>query len=172
MPEPWSKPLGVLSIEDFKRNPVWEFVHEEVAHAPDIWVHPVTDLPVESLALRLVGTEVQLRNGLNVWATLSNISLGSKRITDQFLCLSVERDGQWFEMARYFDVDYERRGPQQLAEFLKTPIDGIFPIDYDISRFVARDYEATRGHINRMPTEVLSPDERFGLLRLLRPETP
>jgi hypothetical protein len=154
-----------LTVDDLRQDPVWEFVHEEEIEDDEVCVRAVTELPVSSVTLRVVGTTVTLSDGSRRWATLSNITLTSRRETDQFLCLSVEHHGAWFEMSRYHDVDYARRGPRQLAEFLGLPIDAVFPITYDISSLVRGTYEATRGTIPSETREILSREERRRLIR-------
>ena len=147
------KQIDELSSEDFLKHPVWEYTGCELS------VVPVNVLPVRSLANRLVGTEVELANESHVWACLSNISLSCLRHNQHFLVVSVEKEGVWFHLARYHDVDFDQRGPEKLAEYLGLPLGDVFPIAYDISAVVARDMPLARGVIPAEPPERLSMDE-------------
>lgn len=146
-----------LTVADLAEHPVWEFVGGELT------VAPVVDLTVDSLLNRIVGTQVQLANGSRAWGTLSNVSLRNARSTSQFLTLSIENKGDWFHLGRYHDVDYDERGPKQLAEFLGLPITSVFPILYDISNVVSADPALVKGSIPLEPQERLSRDELIQL---------
>ena len=106
------KPIENLTVSDLSRFPVWEYVT-----AGDTAVKSVGDLPVESLQDRVVGTRVQLANGDRLWAIMSGVSLRDPRSTRHFLTLSIEKDGGWFHLARYFDVDYAARAPVSWLTF-------------------------------------------------------
>jgi hypothetical protein len=146
-----------LTVTDLVEHPVWEYVGGEPV------VVPVTDLPVDSLLNRIVGTQVHLANGNRVWSTLSNVSLRNPRSASHFLTLSIENKGEWFHLRRYHDVDYDERGPEQLAEFLGLPVTSIFPIRFDISDIVSADPLMVRGYVPLEPPEKLSRDELIQL---------
>jgi hypothetical protein len=57
-------------------------------------MQPIAQLPVTHLRNRIIGTKITLHNGNVRWAILGNIELGSRRSTEQFLTLSVERGGK------------------------------------------------------------------------------
>jgi len=156
-----------LTLNDVADHPVWEYVNDE-AKAPETAVRPVEQLPVKHLAGRFVGTRVRLHNGSYQWAMLSNISLGNLRLTKHFLCVGIEKDGRWFELARYHDVDFERRSPTELAKFLGLLVSEVFPIEYDISQFAIGLPAILRGTIPETPEERLSKDE---LLKLALEDT-
>ena len=147
-----------LTLRDVQEHPVWEFISDEGV-SPDTAVRPVPNHPVRDLKGRLLGTQVRLRNGTYHWAILSNISLDSLRETRHFLCVSIEKNGRWFHLARYHDVDYEERGPAGLAGFLGLSISEILPIEYDISALAVGDPSVLKGTIPREPEERLSLDE-------------
>jgi hypothetical protein len=151
------KEVDEVTVDDLIKYPVWEHVGCETT------VRPVIPLPVDSLQNRAVGTQVKLANGSRLWAVLSNISLRNPRHTSQFLALSIEKDGKWFHLPRYFDVEYDRMGPKQLAEFLGLPIDSVFPIEYDLSGIVKADTGITKGYIPLEPEERLSEDELMNM---------
>jgi len=142
-----SKSVGQLDVADLTKYPVWEYTNTE--EVDELQVKPVVDLPVGTLRNRVVGTQVRLHNGSERWAVLSNVSLRDPRRTRHFLVLSLERNRQWFHLARYFDADYEAAGPAQLAAFLGLPIDDVFPMTYDLSGVAVGAGEAVRGTVLR-----------------------
>lgn len=144
------KPVEELTIADFQITRVWEYVR-----GGETIVSPVSELPATSLQNRIVATIVRLADGTGLWATLSNMSLTDRRSNMHFLTLSVEKDGAWFHLGRYFDVDYEKRGPQQLARFLGLPVGRVFPIRYDLSDVIAADPSIVKGSIPLEPQERL-----------------
>ncbi len=153
-----SKPVEELQISDLNQYAVWEYITEEIA-SDETWVQPVTDYPITSLSNRIVGTKVRLKNCVEYWAILSNISLNDPKSTEHFLTLWIERETKWFEMARYFDVDYHKRGPVQLADFLGITVDDIFPIAYDISSVAVGRKEVICGTIPLEPKDKLTYEE-------------
>jgi hypothetical protein len=156
------KSVEELTVGDLARHPIWEYTNSE-SDCDETVVIPVRKIPVTSLQNRLVGTRVTLANGDLLWATLSNVSLTDIRATRQFLMISMENDGTWFHLARYFDVEYGRSGPEQLAGFLRLPVNGVFPIEYDISTLVRANDQFTRGMIPIEPEERLSLEELIAL---------
>jgi len=152
------KDVGELTVEDLLAHPVWQFTNNE-----DTTVRPVKRIPVASLAGRILGTEVVLANRTKVWASFGNIAEHSPQRTAHFLAASFERDGRWFHLARYHDVDYEKRGPEQLAAFLGLPVDDVFPISYDVRKFAKGDPLALCGVIPKEPQERLTEDELIAL---------
>jgi hypothetical protein len=152
-----SKPISSIAVIDLLANPVWQFVTED---SPDETSdRPVTGIPVDSVAGSVVGTQVRLANGSQVWALIGNVDLRSARLTEHFLTLSVETGGTWFNLARYFDADYAERGPEALAQFLNLPVDQVFPIAYDIRAYAQGDQEALCGLVSQEPRERLSRAE-------------
>lgn len=151
-----------LTAGDLRAHPVWEYVMDD-PDALETVVQPVADLPVRDLGGRLVGIQVRLRNGDRHWAICSNISLGSPIATRHFLCLWIEKDGQWFSLARYHDSDFERRSPAKLGEFLGLAPEDVFPIEYDISDIAVGNQAVVWGLIPEMPEEVLEEGELIEL---------
>jgi hypothetical protein len=104
----------------------------------------------------LWGTLITLSNGPRVWAMISNIDTASETLTEQFMTLSVENDGNWFHLARYHDFDYAQRGPEQLAQFR---VDDVFPITYDVRSHVLGDPKVLCGVIRKEHIRTLSAAE-------------
>src|SRR5262245_15366007 len=98
-------PVDSLQPKDLVRHPVWEFVSTD--EPEETHVHPVAELPTDSLENRIVGAKVQLSNGSRVWALLGNIDVNDARRTRHFLTVSMLVRDEWFHLARYHDVDHE-----------------------------------------------------------------
>lgn len=161
------KPVTALTISDLQRFPVWEFdlAHEGLPGHDESWVIPVRKLPVTDLANRVIGTKAQLASGKSVYCLLGNIDLQHEQKTTQFLTATLlKADGDSFFLARYFDVDYARQGPEALADFLALPVEEVFPISYDISSAANGLETVTKGLIKREMTDKLSDEERFALV--------
>lgn len=149
------KRLTDVTIADLEAFPVWDFTAEPET---SLCIQPVECLPVADLRNRVVGTKVTLHSGKKYWAILGNIDLSNEAATEHFLTLSIEKCGRWFDLARYHDVDYQQRGPRQLAEFLGLPLTSVFPIKYDLSFCVCSDSPSTKGVIPLEPREKLPQD--------------
>lgn len=156
-----TKAIESLRVSDLRATPVWEYVNCE--GADETAVRAVKRVPVQSLDGRLVGTEVELANGARVWALIGNIDADDPRLTEHFITLSVERNGQWFTLARYHDVDYAENGPEALARFLGLPVGDMFPISYDVRKYVRGDPAALAGKVLKEPREKLSRAEIIAL---------
>ncbi len=158
-----SKPAEFLTASDLSQYPVWEFVNDCSADS-DTLVCPFLRLPTNDLNNKLVGTEVRLANDNLIWAILENIVVQSPRETRHFLLITFLKDsGARFSMSRYHDPDYEAFGPPALAHFLGLPIDDVFPISYDVSRFADGDPDALTAEIQKKPTETLSEFELIAM---------
>jgi hypothetical protein len=156
MTEPLTRPFLSLQVSDLQRYPVWESV---IDTEPDVTVFPLTQLPVDSLSGRIVGTHVRLGCGQQTWSMILYTDTQDARKNEHFVQLDIERDGRWFFLSRYWDVDYERNGPQALAQFLGMELDDVFPIDWDVSQYAKGHPAALSGFILREPRERLPIDE-------------
>lgn len=157
-----AKAIDALQIADLMSYPVWEFTNTE--EVDETYVVPVTPIPVADLDNRILGCQIVLANGQQVWARIGNFHPSDMRSTQQFMSLSVERNGSWFPLARYFDVDYARGGPQELATFLGLTVDEVFPISYDFRQYVIGDPAVLAGQVPKEPNVKLSRDERMSLI--------
>ncbi len=153
-----------LTPEDLKVNPVWEYRSgDDDENISDTIMCPVEDLPVSSLDGRTVGAETTLANGSKVWVSFWNVCLDNPRESADGLSIGVFKNltsPERFYLARYYDGDYEKAGPEALATFLCLPVDAVFPINYDISAFCKGDPASLRGVIDRKPKERLTDDDR------------
>jgi hypothetical protein len=114
-----------LQVSDLEKHPVWEVLIDN--DAEEVTVFPVADVPVLDLTGKIIGTIVRLANGQPVWATLSYLDSRDPRKSELFLMLNLEKNGEWFALARYWDVDREERGPEALARFLSLGVEEVFP---------------------------------------------
>ena len=106
-----------------------------------------------------MAARVRLASGDYVWSLLGNVDPDSARRTEHFLTLAIERTGSWFQLARYHDADYAERGPEALARFLDRPLQEVFPIEYNIRRFVKSWSPALAGLVHAEPRERLTQAE-------------
>jgi hypothetical protein len=160
-----------LQVADFKMYPVWELLLDD--DAEEVSVVPVEKLPVTSLDGRVVGTQFRLANEQLVWAAVSNLSTKDPQLNAHLMVARIERDGNWFNLDRYWDVTYPQWGPQALSKFLGLSIEEIFPISYDLTSYAIGNQEALIGRIYSEPRERLSDKEILGLVRrAARPEEP
>lgn len=155
------KQVESLTVADFQAFPVWKFSLDE--SQDDTLVSPLKKTPVKNLDGKIVGCMVKLANGKSVWGILGNIDAAEPRLTQEFLTLSVENDGKWFHLKRYFDPGYGKSEPKGLAKFLGLDVDDVFPIVYDVTRHVAGNRDALKGEIPKKPKKKLSEDERIAL---------
>lgn len=128
-----------LTIEHLKIYPVWEFVTSREEEYGETAMIPIKNYPVASMKGRIIGTEVTLNNGQKKWASMGSLHPNNSRRTQQFLNISIYSDDDIFHLARYFDSNYDIHGPEGLAKFLNLEVDVIFPISYDVSKFVLGD---------------------------------
>jgi hypothetical protein len=148
------KPIESLTAADLLAHPVWQYTNRD--GACETFVRAVKRLPVKNLTGKVIGTQVRLANGRQVWALLGNLDVSNPKLTEHFLTLSIERDGDWFALARYHDFDYTDCGPDALARFLGLNIDEVFPICFDVRSFAVGDPAALVGCARKEPTERLS----------------
>jgi hypothetical protein len=153
-----------LQISDLEKHPVWEVIIDN--EAEEVSVFPVADVPVLDLTGRIIGTTVRLANGQSVWAILSYLDTQDARKSELFLLLNLEKNGAWFALARYWDVDREERGPEAIARFLGLQVDEVFPIAYDVTKYAQGERSALVGVVPREPREKLPRDE---IIRLAVP---
>jgi hypothetical protein len=162
------KPVESLTVADFQAHPVWEWLNDD--EIGETMLQPVEMLPVESLDNRIVGAQVRLANGSLVWASFGNFDVTNPRATQHFLALSIERSGEWFHLARYFDVGFSAHSPEALARFLGLHVDDVFPIAVDVRRYVRGDPAALTAIVLKEPQERLTREEIRALI--FRKSTP
>ena len=153
---------NIPNSELFK-HPLWEFALDREEEQGETAIRPVKRLPVDSLTNKVAVVSVTLAGGMICKAMLSNVDLQNKRKTEQFITLSVESEGKWFHLARYFDGD-ENHSSDNLARFLNLHTNLVFPVSYDLTGIAIGLEDVVKGQIPRVPKEILSSDERMKLL--------
>jgi hypothetical protein len=148
------KNIEALRITDLRKFAVWEFVNDERPNR--ILVRPVKRTSVSHLRGRVIGTQVRLANGMSIWALLGNVDARNATLNQHLLTISVLCNNHWFTMARYHDIDRERRGAAEIAKFLGLAIDQVFPITYDLRTICKGLSSALVGKIDKEPTEKLT----------------
>ena len=158
-----AKRFDRLKVGDFQKHPVWEFANDlEAVAGTELMMRPVWELPVTTLANRVVGTQVTLHDGTSHWAVLGQSP--SPPSFDPAVYYALHRTfGAWYDLARYFDSQYSRRGPSQLAEFLGLTVADVFPISYDISSVALGRQEVISGLILADAPRKLSKEELINL---------
>jgi hypothetical protein len=69
-------------------------------------------------------------------------------------------------LARYWDLDYEKNGPDALAQFLGLSKPEIFLISYDLTAYVTGEHSVLVGNVLMEPRLRLPEDE---IIRLAVP---
>jgi hypothetical protein len=92
------KQVDTLQVADLQAHPVWQYTNRE--GGDETFVRPVKRVPIANLSGKVVGTQVMLANGRRAWALIGNVDPTNARLTEHFITLSVERDGQWFTLSR------------------------------------------------------------------------
>lgn len=156
-----SKSASSITVADLEANPVWQFTGQD--EPDETFVRVVKSLPVRDLNGKIVGTQVRLANGNQVWALIGNVDASNTGSTEHFLTMSVECGGEWFHLARYHDVDRAEHGPEALARCLGLRVDEVFPISYDLRPYVEGGPAALRGVVQQEPGERLARAELLAM---------
>jgi hypothetical protein len=159
-----------IPIEELKQQHVWEIEMDDEINKDGSFMTPVSNLPVNSLENRLVFLDVCLANGLKVAGLLGNVCLNDVEANEEFLSLSVESNGEWYHLDKYFGVMYNSTGPRGggpagLCQFLGLEANEVFPISYDISDIAVGPVEITEGMIPMEPKRRITQRERASLFR-------
>ncbi len=144
------KRVDQLTIANFRRYPVWTYV-PETRTRDETWMKPVRKIPVDDLDGKIVGSQVRLSCGRQVWAMIGNVDVRDANANEHLIGLSVRIGRTWFHLARYHDIDYENRSPSALAKTLSLPVSQVFPITYDLRPFARGDERALQGEFLRVP---------------------
>jgi hypothetical protein len=152
-----AKLFPLIRVSDLEQHPVWETILDDEADDPSVF--PVDALPVTNLGSRFVATRVHLANGKQVWAMLFNVDPTDSRKTEHLVQLRIEHNGAWFWLARYWDIDADRNGPDAFAQFLGLSVDEVFPIHYDLTGLAIGLPSVIKGQILKEPRERLPEDE-------------
>ncbi len=155
------KPFARLTPKDFRKHPVWEFCNDlETEFGDETVMRPVSDLPVDDLGNRVVGTTLRFANGDYVDGVLSNVDLNDHTRTEHFVALTLfHKDGTMFHLARYHDIGADTNGPIACAAFFGLGVEDVFPIIYDIDSVAIGNPASVRRKILMNPKRRLDDDE-------------
>ena len=133
---------------------MWRFVRTD--EPDESWVVPLAGRRVSSFTAKIVGTEVTLADGSRLWALFGNVDPANPELTEHFLSASFFVNRKWFHLARYHDVDVEKRGPRALASALNRRLSDVFPIQYDLRPFARGNHPALANVIRQRPRKRLT----------------
>ena len=164
--DPFAKDVGGLTPRDFAKFPVGEYVlaTEWIPWRDETWVKPVTHLPVDSLANRLVGTTLSLANRQRFFGVLSNISVRHVRATRQFIGVEIFHERKSYALQRAQSPMIPYLNAAGLADALGLRIEQVFPISYDLSGIAVGDAEIIKGSIEAEIPEELTEEARMKLI--------
>lgn len=151
------KPIDTLSVADIEKNSVWQYVSSR--NTGEVCVKPVKKVPVASPSGKVIGAQVCFASGAKAWALIGNIDTENPSLMEHFITLSIERDGVWFQLARYHDHDFSERGPDALAQFLNMKVDSIFPIIVDVREYLRGNPAVLVFEVLKEPKNKLSREE-------------
>jgi len=146
-----------ITVDELIVSPVWRVTTNP--KSGDVELISKGKGPFKDLRRCIVGVEVTLADGSRIWSIIGNVKSTNLRLTEQFLTISVNRNGEWFHLARYFDFDYNKRNPQKLCKFLSKKADEVFPIQYDLREYSRGDADVLSGVIPLEPKERLTDSE-------------
>ena len=148
-----------LTVDDFKKYPIWEYTNADEDWADETVVTPVTSYPTIDFSGCVIGLEFTLNNGVRVWGTICNLDQRSVAQSQLFRNINIYKDKEVFHLARYFDAGTDRFGPAKLAEFLGLSISDVFPIHYDLTDIATGNYSTLVGDYPAEPKKRLTKSE-------------
>ena len=151
--------ISTLKPTDFTNHPIWEW---DLNSDDDQSLVPVLDYPVPTIDNRIIGIKCVLSNDENVSCILSNIDLSNQEKTDLFITLSAWNGSRYINLCRYFDAGYDNHGPDHLATALGYVVNQIFPIRWDISKYVKSITSCSSGLIHA------NPKKRITLVEIIK----
>jgi hypothetical protein len=159
------KPAGQWSPPDFTAPHVWEFADNLEAELPDeTSAPPVRDLTANSLAGRVVGTDLTLANGQQRFGVRGPVDLADPVGTEHFLTVTDLREsGERFDLARDHDADYLCGDAVGLAAFLGLPIASVFPIRFDLTEIAVGPPQCLCRSIPAVPVSRWTQEELMAL---------
>jgi hypothetical protein len=149
-----------ITFEEFKKHPIWTFLQMD-DESGDWWMLAEDKFPLKAPVFTYICIPVRLANGKEVWAKIQNIDFNNAAITEEFLCIELEKDGRWHHLTEY---NLNDKGPDNLAKFLGMSVDDVFPITYDLRPYVAGDEYPVVGKIYKTPRIRRTDEERSELL--------
>lgn len=159
------KSIRELSVPDIVECPVWRFTN---SFENDLEVESLPNGPYPNLGGLVIGSNVIFSDGSTHWALLQNVSLAGQKVNDHFLTININRNGEWYTLARYHDFNVERCGPSALASFMGKDINDVFPIQYDMRDALCSDSLRLVGFVRDVPPKHRLTTKELISLALLR----
>jgi hypothetical protein len=150
-----------LTVADVTNYPIWRFTNANPDD--DHEIETVNEHSFRNLSGLIIASEVEFGDSSKHLALHQNVSLGGQKVNDHFLSLTVNRDGDWFPLARYHDVSIEKYGPRHLADFMGKAVSDVFPIKYDLREVLNSDSARLVGFVRETPLSPLTDDELISL---------
>ena len=150
-----------ITWNSFREYPVWEW---DLEVDDDAALFPIQDYPVSYLEGRIIGVPCYLNNGAIINCVLSAIEIGSPHKTDQFLSLTAMVNETKIQLQRYFDVGASEDPGKVFADNIGIPVDDVFPIKWDVQKYVTKGTRGRSGTITRFPAMRLNEQQRMYLI--------
>ena len=80
-----TRDIDSISVEDIRAYPVWRFVDDR--EGDETGLEPVRKLPCDDLNGKIVGVQVCLADGTNVWGIVGNFDPTNPKSTQHFVTL-------------------------------------------------------------------------------------
>ena len=144
---PLAKPCDKLTLQDFKKHPVWEFdLDNECRPGRDeTGMIPVRKLPVTDLSNRICLAKATMACGREIAAVLGNVDLPNAEETEKYILFSTwTKDKRWV-----LHGSDKPRQAAELARALGLDLEDVFPIAYDISAFATGPAKIIRSFIGK-----------------------
>ena len=119
-----------ISVDDLSKYPVWNQL--DFDEQGEMLVSPEIALPTILSWRMLVAIQVELASSEKIWALMGNISPAGEDAFENLIKISFRLGEKWFHLARHFDPEYPRLGPEALARAVGLSLSDVFPIRYDI----------------------------------------
>jgi hypothetical protein len=149
-----------LSAQHLSKHSVWRFTNDD---ADELELEPAVEVVFSDLSGLVIGTHVTFADGSSHWGLIQNISFAGPAVNDHFVTLSVHRNGEWFPLARYHDIQIEEYGPNRMAAFMGKPVEDVFPIVYDLREVLNSASTSLVGAIRSSPLLRLTEAELISL---------
>jgi hypothetical protein len=141
------KAVTEISTTDLAEHPIWEYC--DSTNEDGYALVPLTDLPVDSLDQRIVGTRVTLGNGTMLWAVLSGGDLSLPTFVEEDSGLILYVDDERVSLGSAWERELPGYGAGDLCRKLGLTMEEVFPITFDVSHLVTGDRPALRGQFTK-----------------------
>lgn len=162
----WSmrKNFNDLCVNDILEHPIWRFTNNNPQD--ELEIEAIDGSNLTDLGGVTLSSKVTFADGSSQLALFQNVSLAGQKVNDHFLSLTIEKDGEWFPLARYHDVAFDRHGPLQLSSFVGKKVQDVFPIEYDLREILKSHASRLVGVVHAEPPVRLTDEQLISLALL------